>query len=247
MDGSGVVQELAIVGKTTLPPLAATELASVPVTLLTVGDFFTSSGGLIPLTIDHELDVNVESEIAEQLCLDLGILAVGTELHAISEAAKALSFGPAIYPAANVVFNVPLNPRMKGRTQVLLRFSYFNPALRVCLGPHFIGQATPPRERIRVVGLRINCPPGIAEIPMVQDLFFCLLGHAARLGLSVLINEVDAIEDFNWLRHQPNLLFQGDALSIPLSLEYVEKWLEAESCWQDFRLATTATRCVEPA
>ncbi|EHK65434.1 hypothetical protein [Achromobacter arsenitoxydans] len=235
LDATGAVREMALVGGwMNRAPTGLTNHASADA-LRMAGSMFRAAGCMAPLTMDHQLDVYSEVRLPEQLCHDLRIGAVeGDLLHEISnESDRTLP----IYPCAKVIYNVPLSDRLVEGASLFQLYREFRPALRVRLLPSSASGEDMQFGAIRGVGIRVAVPDGISRNRTLQERFFCLLGHASRKGLKVLACDITVIEDFNWLRAQPDVLFQGEALSIALSIEYVQDWISgAGSDWRAFHL-----------
>jgi hypothetical protein len=231
LDASGSVREMALVGGSNRQSPAILTNAGSADALRRAGQMFRAAGCMATLSMDHPLNVNAELLLAEQLCQELRIGAVAGDL--LCELPQDEHPGQPIYPCAKVTFNVPLSARLAHASALFHGYQEFRPALRVQVRP----SAQTPFGTVQATGLQIGIPEGIYSRQPLQERFFSLLGQASRQGLKVLAQDINRIEDFNWLRAQPDVLFQGDALSIALSLEYVQEWLtSAGSGWHAFRL-----------
>lgn len=235
MDARGAICEMALVdpagkGASGRPAHDASAHA-----LRGAARVFQASGCLAPLTIDHPLDVRSPMGLPEQLCHDLRIAMVGVDLLAVADPDQQTN--APVYPSARVIYNVPLSERLVDGAAVFQQFREFQPALRIRLLPSSRDGTPISAGTIRAIGLRVDIPAGISRVHTLQERFFSLLGQASRKGLRVLVNNIRDIDDFNWLRMQPDVLFQGSVLSIALSLAYVQQWLTgAGPEWQTFRL-----------
>ncbi len=233
LDAKGIVREMALVGGQNrhIPAILA-DVASADA-LRRAGRVFRTAGCMATLSMDHLLNVNSDIPLPQQLCEDLRIGAVaGDQLREIpQEAHPSLP----IYPCARVTYNVPLSDRLVQGATLFHSYQELRPALRVRLLPCSHASF----GTLRATGLRVGIPEGICSRRPLQERFFSLLGQASRQGLKVLAQDIRRIEDFNWLRAQPNVLFQGEALSIALSLQYVQEWLtSAGSSWREFQMGT---------
>ncbi|MFD4836603.1 hypothetical protein ACFWP0_03790 [Achromobacter sp. NPDC058515] len=235
MDASGAICEMALVGDS-LKRLSNDHTHGVSaVALREAGRVFQASGCLAPLTMDHQLDVHTDIGLPEQLCQDLRIAAVGVDL--LPATSPEHDAATPIYPSAKVIYNVPLSDRLVDGADVFRHYREFKPALRIRLLPSTLDGAPTRLGTIRAVGVRVDIPTGISQAHTLQERFFSLLGQASRKGLRVLAGNIKDIDDFNWLRMQPDVLFQGEVLSIALSLEYIREWLTgAGSGWRTFQL-----------
>lgn len=234
MDARGAICEMALVGVGENPAPSDSAHGYSAEALRQAGRVFLASGCLAPLTMDHPLDVGSQLPLPEQLCRDFRITAVGRDL--LPEAGPNEAGAP-IYPSAKVVYNVPLSDRLINGAHMLSRYQEFRPALRVRLLPYSQDGARSPFGALRAAGLRVEVPAGIGRMPALQERFFSLLGQSSRQGLRMLAGGIKGIEDFDWLRMQPDVLFQGEVLSIALSLDYIQEWLAvAGACWRRFRL-----------
>ncbi len=235
LDANGTVHELALVGGwMTRPPTCLTHEASADA-LRRAGRLFQAAGCVAPLTMDHQLDVYSDIRLPEQLCQDLRIGEVAGDL--LREADPEHDESPCIYPCAKVTYNVPLSDRLAEGASLFHLYPELRPALRVRLVSATQAGECLPFGTLRATGLRIGIPVGICRVRMLQERFFSLLGQAARQRLRVLACDISDIDDFNWLRAQPDILFQGEILSIALSLEYVQEWLTmAGPDWQAFQV-----------
>ncbi len=219
-------------------PMDASHAAAASA-LLVACRIFRESGGRALLTMDHALDVHSEIGLAEQLCRDLRIVKVGDDL--LVDPRQAPQRPRPIYPSARVVFNVPLSSRLADGAEVFRRYADFRARLRVFLMPCTRDGARTPFGVLRAVGLRVDIPANISQANTLQEQFFGLLGQASRKGIKVLASKIRNIEDFNWLRLQPDLRFQGDVLSIALSPCYIRHWLSGPGTdWRAFRMGETA-------
>ena len=234
LDAKGVVREMALVGGwTNRTPHFITNEASADA-LRRAGRVFRAAGCMAPLTMDHPLNVNSDIRLPEQLCQDLRIGAVeGDLLRETTPEDRSLP----IYPCAKVTYSVPLSDRLAEGSSLFHLYNELRPALRVRLLPCSQAGESMPFGTLRATGIRVGIPEGINRQRGLQERFFSLLGQASRQGLRVLACDIRGIEDFNWLRAQPDVLFQGEVLSIALSLEYVQEWLTAAgSGWRAFQL-----------
>ncbi|HEY9273760.1 hypothetical protein [Achromobacter sp.] len=239
LDASGAVCEMALAGDWMGRLPASASLAASASALQAAGRILLESGSLARLTMDHPLNVHAEAGLAEQLCRDLRIAKVGSDL--LPDACLVRERPQPIYPSARVVFNVPLSSRLAEGAEVFRRHGEFKAALRVRLMPCSRDGAPTPFGVLRAVGLRLDIPAGISQTFALQEQFFSLLGHASRMGVKVLASKIRTIEDFNWLRPQPDLRFQGDVLSTALSLCYIRHWLSGPGAdWRAFRLGEKA-------
>lgn len=235
MDARGAICEMALVGGGTERAATDRPRDACGRALRNAGQVFRASGCLAPLTINHPLDVHSDIRLPEQLCQDFGIATVAKDL--LARASPGLACSPTIYPSARVIYNVPLSNRLVEGADLLRQYFEFRPALRIRLLPCNEQESSTPFGVIRAVGVRVGIPSGIHHHPKLQDRFFSLLGQASRKGLRMLASGIHDIEDFNWLRMQPDVLFQGEVLSIALSLDYIQQWLTGqESDWRTFRL-----------
>ncbi len=235
LDAKGAVRELALVGGwMNRTPTHLTHQASADA-LRRAGRVLRAAGCVAPLTMDHQLNVYSDLHLPEQLCQDLGIGEVAGDLlrDTMQEQDKSLP----IYPCAKVTYNVPLSDRLAEGTSLFHLYHEFRPALRVRLLPCTRGGESMPFGTLRATGIRVAIPEGIYRLRGVQERFFSLLGQASRHGLRVLACDIRSIEDFDWLRAQPDVLFQSEVLSIALSLEYMHDWLMvAGADWRAFQL-----------
>jgi len=233
LDAKGVVREMALVGGRSghIPALLAN--AASADALRRAGRVFRAAGCLATLSMDHPLNVNADILLPQQLCQDLRIGAVaGDQLRETPQEAHP---SQPIYPCAKVTYNVPLSDRLAQGATLFNGYQELRPALRVRLLP----SPQVPFGTLRAIGLRVGIPEGICTRRPLQERFFSLLGQASRQGLKVLAQDIRRIDDFNWLRAQPDVLFQGEALSIALSLQYVQEWLtSAGPGWRAFQLGT---------
>jgi len=231
LDAKGVVREMALVGghSRLTPPLLAN--AASADALRRAGRIFRAAGCMATLSMDHPLNVHSDILLPQQLCQDLRIGAVaGDQLH---DTLQEAHLSQPIYPCAKVTYNVPLSDRLVQDTTHFHSYQELQPVLRVRLLP----SAQVPFGTLRATGLRVGIPEGICTSRPLQERFFSLLGQASRQGLKVLAQDIRRIDDFNWLRAQPDVLFQGEALSIALSLQYVQAWLaSAGSTWRAFQM-----------
>jgi hypothetical protein len=235
LDASGAVCEMALAGDwMSRLPTGASHAAAASA-LRAAGRILQESGSQALLTMDHPLNVHAGRGLAEQLCLDLRIAQVGSNL--LPDERLAREKPQPIYPSVRVVFNVPLSSRVAEGVEFFRRYGDFKAALRVRLLPCSRDGAPTPFGILRAVGLRVDIPAGISQANALQEQFFSLLGHASRKGVKVLASKIRTIEDFNWLRLQPDLRFQGDVLSTALSLCYVRHWLSGPGAdWRAFRM-----------
>ncbi|MDR7948517.1 hypothetical protein [Achromobacter aegrifaciens] len=235
LDASGAICEMALAGDwMSRLPMEASHAAAASA-LRAAGDILQESGSLALLSMDHPLNVYTGRSLAEQLCLDLRIAQVGGNL--LSDERLVRERPQPIYPSARVVFNVPLSSRIAEGAEFFRRYGDFKATLRVRLLPCSRHGAPTPFGVLRAVGLRVDIPAGISQANAWQEQFFSLLGHASRRGVKVLACRIRTIEDFNWLRLQPDLRFQGDVLSTALSLCYVRHWLSGPGTdWRAFRM-----------
>ncbi len=239
LDASGAVCEMALAGEWMNRFPGDASHAASSAALRTAGRMFQESGSLAPLTLDHPLDVHSEIGLAEQLCGDLRIATVGGDL--LPDARQIGERPQPIYPSARVVFNLPLSSRLADGAEVFRRYADFRAKLRVRLLPCTRDGAATPFGVLRAVGFRVDIPAGISQANTLQEQFFSLLGQASRKGVKVLASKIRNIEDFNWLRPQPDLRFQGDVLSTALSLCYIRHWLSGPGAdWRAFRLGEKA-------
>lgn len=235
MDAGGVICEMALVAGEEGGDANGFSRDASAMALRKAGAVFRASGCLVPLTLDHPLDVCSEMPLAEQLCLDLKIATVAKDL--LPAASPHRGGNLSVYPSAMVVYNVPLSSRLVDGADLFRPYHEFRPALRIRLLPCNGEGAPAPFGLIRAVGIRVGIPAGIYQNHKLQDRFFSLLGQASRKGLRVLASDIKSIEDFNWLRLQPDVLFQGDVLSTALSLEYIQQWLTGlETDWRTFQM-----------
>ncbi len=231
LDASGGVREMALVGGLSPQSPAILAHAGAADALRRAGQMLRAAGCVATLSVDHPLNVNADLLLSEQLCQDLGIGAVAGDL--LCELPQDEHPNLPIHPCARVTFNVPISARLAHGSALFQGYPEFRPALRVRLLP----SAQTPFGTLHATGLQVGIPEGIYCRQPLQERFFSLLGQASRQGLKVLAQDLNRIEDFNWLRAQPDVLFQGDALSIALSLEYVQEWLtSAGPGWHAFRL-----------
>lgn len=231
LDAKGVVREMALIGgHSRLSPALLANAASADA-LRRAGRIFRTTGCMATLSMDHPLNVNSDILLPLQLCQDLRIGAVaGDQLRETQQEAHP---SPLIYPCAKVTYNVPLSERLAPGATLFNSYQELRPALRVRLLP----SAQVPFGTLRATGLRVGIPEGICTRRPLQERFFSLLGQASRQGLKVLAQDIRRIDDFNWLRAQPNVLFQGEVLSIALSLQYVQEWLtSAGTNWRAFQM-----------
>lgn len=235
MDASGAIREMALVGPVAQGAWGRPVHDDSADSLREAGRVFQASGCLAPLTLDHALNVHTSMGLPEQLCQDLRIAVVGADL--LSIPAPDRPAGTPIYPSARVIYNVPLSERLLDGATVFQQYREFQPALRIRLLPSTRDDGPNSTGTIQAVGMRFDIPAGIGQGHTLQERFFSLLGQASRKGLGVLANNIRDIDDFNWLRMQPDVLFQGSALSIALSLAYVQEWLTgAGPEWRTFQL-----------
>lgn len=235
LDATGAVREMALVGGwMNRTPTGLTYEASADA-LRRAGRVFRAAGCMAPLTMDHPLNVYSDVRLSEQLCHDLRIGAVAGDL--LHETSQEHDRKLPIYPCAKVIYNVPLSDRLVEGASLFHLYREFDPALRIRLLPCSTSGEAMQFGAIRGVGIRVAPPDGISRSRVLQERFFSLLGQASRKGLKVLACGITAIEDFNWLRAQPDVIFQGEVLSIALSLEYVQDWIKgAGSEWRAFHL-----------
>lgn len=235
MNATGAACEMAIVGEWGNDSTVGAAHEAAAEALGATVQVFQTSGQHLPLTMDHQLHSCTGFDMAEQLCQELRIGIEGVDLR--FDAGQYNDRKLFTYPSASLTFNVPLNNRLAYGAEVFDRYEDFRVALRVRLMPSITGRKSTPFGVLHAIGLRVDVPTGISEINTLQERFFCLLGHASRKGFTVLASDIRAIEDFDWLRAQPDLLFQGDVLSIALSLEYIQQWLAVTGPgWRTFRL-----------
>ncbi|CAO3929617.1 MAG: hypothetical protein ACTHKN_17305 [Achromobacter mucicolens] len=233
LDAKGVVREMALVGGQSWHGPALLANAASADALRRAGRVFRAAGCMAPLSIDHPLNVNSDILLPRQLCEDLRIGAVAGDQ--LRETPQESHPSLPIYPCGKVTYNVPLSDRLAHGAALFHGYQELRPALRVRLLP----SAQASFGTLRATGLRVGIPEGICTRRPLQERFFSLLGQASRQGLKVLAQDIRRIEDFNWLRAQPDVLFQGEALSIALSLQYVQDWLtSAGSNWREFQLGT---------
>lgn len=235
LDASGAVCEMALAGDWMIRQPTGASHAAAAFALRAACRILQESGSLAPLTMDHPLNVHAGRGLAEQLCLDLRIAEVGSNL--LPDGPLLRERPQPIYPSVRVVFNIPLSSRVAEGAEFFRRYGDFKATLRVRLLPCSRAGAPTPFGVLRAVGLRVDIPAGISQVDALQEQFFSLLGHASRKGVKVLASRIRTIEDFNWLRLQPDLRFQGDVLSTALSLCYVRHWLSgAGADWRAFRM-----------
>ncbi|MNX43623.1 hypothetical protein D3C86_740790 [compost metagenome] len=239
MDARGAVCEMALVGGGMERIFGDRPHDAAAEALRKAGRVFQASGCLVPLTMDHQLNVCSEIRLPEQLCQDLRIATVANDL--LPQTGPGCTRLP-IYPSAKVIYNVPLSGRLLDGADLFRHYHDFRVSLRIRLLPCNAGGAPTPFGVIRAVGVRIGIPAGIHHLHKLQERFFNLLGQASRKGLGMLVSDIQSMEDFNWLRMQPGVLFQGEVLSTALSLEYVQQWLTgAETDWRKFQLGGRET------
>lgn len=235
LDAKGTVRELALVGGwMKRPPTCLTHEASADA-LRRAGRAFRATGCMAQLTMDHPLNVYSDIRLPEQLCQDLRIAEVSGDL--LRENGQNPARSLPIYPCAKVTYNVPLSDRLAEGASLFHLYHELRPALRVRLLPCTQSGESMPFGTLRATGIRVGIPEGIHRLRVLQERFFSLLGQASRHGLRVLACDIRSIEDFNWLRAQPDVLFQGEVLSIALSFDYVQEWLAtAGTGWRAFQL-----------
>lgn len=234
LDGRGTICELALVVGRTGRWLSDGPLDASAEALRKAGRTLQASGCLAPLTMDHQLNVHSDLRLPEQLCRDLRIVKVTNNL--LSKTGAGRAHLP-IYPTAKIICNLPLSDRLLEGADLFRQYHDLRVSLRMRLLPCSTGGVLTPFGAFRAVGVRASIPAGIHHLHKQQEHFFSLLGQASRKGLGMLACDIQNMEDFNWLRKQPNVLFQGDVLYPSLSLEYVQQWLTgAEVDWRKFQL-----------
>ncbi|CAB3655401.1 hypothetical protein [Achromobacter pestifer] len=201
--------------------------------------FFKKFKPPIPLSFEHPLDVNGGGCPAERLCAELGIGLVDNTLW-VNKQTCYDGIAPLMIPAARMTFTLPLSAKLSNCTDSLARYPEFQSRLRVRLMPCSSNGKALEHGVLHTEGLHLNVPPGLFENRFLQGHFFTLMARARNAGLQVVASGVDDIRDFAWMRMHSDLLFRGTVLSVPLSPDCLNVWLQADSdAWRSFTASTT--------
>lgn len=235
----GQVHEYAVLGHCRASPWSSLAPAGMNAGLLEGAAFFQRFNAPIELSCEHPLDVTAPTDLAERLCVDLGIGLEGDRLW-INKRMRYDDITPLMVEAERVTFTVPLTDRLSERADILARYPEFQARLRARLSPGAKNGRALRHGLLHAVGLHVHIPLGLAENRSLQGRFFTLMERAWHASLQVVASGVDDICDFAWMRLHSDLLFRGRALSAPLSADCLDTWLQADSgAWRTFNACTT--------
>lgn len=185
----------------------------------------------IDFSFEHALAAPDDTDLARRLCADLDIGLIRDLL--CFGAPDALT-APRL-SGQRLVFDLPLFRRLSPHATALAGYTEFRASLRTRLLPASCGGKFVPGGSLRVEGLTVRIPRGLGSDRALQRRFLCLMGCAASARLTLVVDAIDDMHDFVWLRRQDGLLFRGTALSAPLSAQCLEVWLRADGdAWRSF-------------
>jgi hypothetical protein len=135
-----------------------------------------------------------------------------------------------------ITFGIPMDDTLAPFAPLLQCFPDFKISLRANIEPiHKHGLASGLGE-LRASGLRIVLPANIAQNPSAQGQFRIVFEIARMNNLQVCVCEINDIADIGWLREYQEVLLQGDALSRPLSCDFLKEWWARGSDWRSFSM-----------
>lgn len=185
----------------------------------------------IDFSFEHALAAPDGADLARRLCADLDLGLSGDRL----------CFGvpgalmPPRLSGQRLVFELPLFPRLSSLANEVANYSEFRASLRARLLPASRGGQPQPGGVLRVEGLTVRIPRGLGDNRALQRRFLGLMGCAAGTKSKIVVDAIEDMHDFVWLRQHDGLLFRGTALSAPLSAQCLEVWLRADgAAWRSF-------------
>lgn len=189
----------------------------------------------LDLSFEHALAAPDGTDLARRLCADLDI-GLSRDHLCIGAAAGN---PPLQLETRRLTFGVPLFRRLLPQAHLLAGYSDFRIGLRVWLLPASCGGKPVASGVMRVTGLTLRIPRGLGANRPLQRRFDTLMECAAAAKLQVVIDDVEDMHDFVWLRPRPGLLFRGTVLSAPISAQCLDVWLQADGdTWRSFNACT---------
>lgn len=198
----------------------------------------------IDFSFEHALTAPDDTDLARRLCADLDIGLIRDRL--CFGAPDALT-APRL-SGQRLVFDLPLFGRLSPHANALAGYPEFRATLRARLLPASCGGKLVPGGSLRVEGLTVRIPRGLGSDRALQRSFSSLMACAASARLTPVIDAIEDMHDFVWLRRLDGLLFRGTALSAPLSAQCLEVWLRADAdAWRSFKACTARHGWTETA
>ncbi len=202
--------------------------------------FFQSQQKIVPFSQERSFHGCTEQVVAQKLAAELSqALELVRRMH--GDHATRRSTMPD-YPNDMISFTLPWINRPGEFARVINVFLDFNVHFRARIVPHFRHGIRSDYSELQVTGVRVSLPAQIADSLSLQRRFLTFLDFAKNRQLEVLVGEVNDMGDFAWLRAQPGLLFQGDALSTHLSGDFLRTWWTQQPDWQTFSFGAARVR-----